>query len=197
MTTSPSASDPQDDAIAAVEGRLATLPIASLPESFEAELTAALRVSALTRRWRRMSAMAAAIALVAGGVAGALLAPSAAPAPAPADPRPEFMLIFDEQVAGRLVLDNAQRQERGDEMNAWIGRLRAGRHLVSGRKLRDEAGQRATPQGVEDRRGQVLAGVMTSGFVIIRAVDYGEAARLAQASPIVAHGGTIAVRALQ
>jgi hypothetical protein len=107
------------------------------------------------------------------------------------------MLIFDERVTERLILDDAARARRGEEMNAWVATLRAGRHLTSGRKLRDEGGLRATAAGVDDQRGRVRPGTMISGFVIIRARDYEEAGRLAQASPIVAHGGVVAVRALQ
>jgi hypothetical protein len=54
-----------------------------------------------------------------------------------------------------------------------------------------------TAQGIVDRRGQVPPGTLASGFMIVRAADYAEAAAIAAASPIVRHGGAIVVRALR
>ena len=203
MTMPPSDTGRDAAAIAAVEARLDALAFDALPASFQTDLAWAVRLAGLARRWRRRALGAAVLALLVGAGAGAAWARRGAPSAgatvstATGTSQPEFMLVFEEHVAGRLALDADGLRVRGDEMNAWVASLRGGGRLISGRRLDDEAGQTVTAQGIVDRRGQVPPGTLTSGFMIVRAADYADAATLAAASPIVRHGGTIIVRALR
>lgn len=175
------------DQLAAVEGRLRRLEFAP-PAHWP-----------VVRKSRAGLLALVAAAGVVLGVAGGMWIQAGRQAQqvAASDSRPLFMLTFHERVSERLALGPADRDERGRRMMAWVGTLRQSGVFVSGEKLRDEAGRMVSTAGVDDQVGHVPDGELVSGYFIIAAADYDEATRLARASPIVAVGGRVEVRALQ
>lgn len=145
--------------------------------------------------WR--FALVAAASLCIGVAAGLWARAITDDRPASADDRPQFMLTLYEPVSERLALDDRSRRDRGRRMVDWVTSLRASGVFVSGEKLRDEAGRIVSAAGVDDHVGRVPGGELISGYFIIAATDYDEATRIARASPIVAVGGRVSVRAVQ
>jgi len=173
-------------------------PPAELRASVVAGLAAAgafkRRPPARFHRYRTFAAAAGiALAFLVGGLVGRATAggPNGAPAPPAAPAGEQFLLLLYEDAA----YDAAGRStdQLVAEYAAWAGQLAAEGRLVAAEKLGEEEG-RVVPAGATP--APVATGVLT-GFFIVRAPGYAEAARVAQASPHTGYGGRVVVRRIE
>jgi len=94
-----------------------------------------------------------------------------------------FLLLIRGDEPGRRLPEAQLVREYGQ----WAAALRGERRLLAAEKLADDGGRWV--------RGADSA-TAVSGFFVIVAADYDDAVRIARASPHVAYGGTIEVRAV-
>jgi hypothetical protein len=163
-------------------GELATLSREEPPPSaLEDRVVAELRRQVLLRgqplAWRQM---AAAVLLLASGVAaGRWSVPSGV---APATTQPRFLLLLSQAPPA------ASESDRVAEYRAWAVGLRQAGRQISGERLEGEAlavDRLRAPERVDDRN---------QGYFIVSAASLEEAAELARSSPHVRAGGHIVVR---
>jgi hypothetical protein len=177
--------------------RLDRLPIAPLPHAFTEgiiEASRRRRPLAVSPVW--LASIAAAVVI---GIALGLMwsAVRTMPATPPATTGQQFMLMMLEPIAERLALGPEESRERGRLMTNWVAGMREHRSLVGGERLHDEGGRLVSNQSVDDRFGQVPAGELFTGYLLIRAASYDEATEIAKSCPILAFGGRVAVRAVR
>jgi hypothetical protein len=155
----------------------------SPPPALEARIVAGLRDQGLVRsspRWPWLQAAAAIVLLAAGVALGrSTAAPPASPASAPSNRY--LFLLTDADASG----DDAQRAEA---YRRWaVDQRSAGRQI---------SGERLAPSGVAVVRNGSAAVVSpeVQGFFVVSASDIEDAAAVARSSPHVQNGGVIIVR---
>jgi hypothetical protein len=152
-------------------------PPLALEERVAAELRRQSLLRRASKRWRQM---AAAVFLVASGIAvGRLSAPSGV---VPATTQPRFLLLLSqappaESESGRVA-----------EYRAWAVGLRTAGRQISGERLEREA------LAVDRDRAAERVDDRNQGYFIVSAANLEEAAELARSSPHVRAGGHIIVR---
>jgi hypothetical protein len=152
------------------------------------------------------------LAFAAGGIAGRMTAPEPRSAgdPAPAAPGPsraaspvagDYVLLLYED--GGYEAPGRSMAELVAEYSAWAERLAESGLLVAAEKLSDEG--RIVPgigpggAGAGDpipATSPLLGGALgtLTGYFIVRAEDWAEAAHIARESPHAAYGGRVAIR---
>jgi hypothetical protein len=177
--------------------RLDRLPIDPLSQDFTratVQATRRRRPLAISPAW--LTAIAAAVVVgIALGSTWSAVRSMPAPVTSPVDQ--QFMLMMLEPVGQRLALSPEEGRERGRLMTNWVSGMREHRALVGGERLHDEEGRLVSNHSVDDRSGQVPAGELFTGYVLIRAANYDEATDIAKSCPLLAFGGRVAVRAVR
>ena len=177
--------------------RIKVLPIDPLPHDFTRAVVQASRRRrslAVSPVWLTSIAAAVVIGIALGSMWSGV---RSTPAPAAGPANQQFMLMMLEPVAERLALGPEESRERGRLMTNWVTGMREQRSLVGGERLNDEEGRLVSNQSVDDRSGQVPAGELFTGYLLIRAANYDEATAIAKSCPILAFGGRVAVRAVR
>jgi hypothetical protein len=160
-------------------------PPAGLEERVVAGLRSAGALRPAPRRWTARDLVAAAAVFLAGLTVGAYLLPDNSHQP---NRQPRFLLLL-------YPNDPAQPTQIGEdalarEYGAWAAGLRGSGRMVTGDRL---AGEPRMAVGGADARS---LDTTLQGFFIVGADSLDEAARLAEASPHVRHGGRVVVRAI-
>ncbi len=152
------------------------------------------RPLAVSPLWLASIAAAVVVGIALGSMWSALLSTSSTPTKTTGQ---QFLLMMLEPAAERWTLAPAESREREQLMTNWVANIREQRSLVSEQRLLDEEGRLISNEGVNDRSGQVPAGELLTGYLLIRAANYDEATEIAKSCPILAFGGRVAVRAVQ
>jgi len=199
--------DHDEELSAAQREALGSLPRETPPPpALEERVVAALRTRGAVRdgggrRWPKIAALAASLAaLVAlayfvGAQAGA--ARGGAGTAAGAGERPTFALLIYDPVGAPPPAD---LQAIVAEASAWAGGLAEEGIFVTGEKLGESGFQLAmrgeSPQVVAQFPAPGASQAL-GGFFLIRADDYEHAGRIAASCPLLRHGSTVEVRALE
>jgi hypothetical protein len=177
--------------------RLEQLQIDALPPDLTRRIIDASRRRrplAVSPLWLASLAAAVVVGIALGSMWSALLSTRGTPTEPTGQ---QFMLLMLEPIAARLASAPEDSRERGQLMTNWVANIREHRSLVSEHRLRDEEGRLISSEGVDDRSGQVPAGELLTGYVLIRAANYDQATEIAKSCPILAFGGRVAVRAVR
>lgn len=167
------------------------------PAALEGRVRSSLAGRGLLRRhrsvaWRRAGALAAAVALFAGGY---LTGHSRRAVPTPADGAGRYALFLYEDA----TFDPSRPEaELVAEYSTWAAGLRALGQLEAGEQLAgsEQLLERRADSIVVERRGVGAGAGRLTGFFVILARSEAEALRIAGTCPHLSYGGRIAVRAI-
>lgn len=168
-------------------------PLATAPDFAARTRARLLMSSAGTSRWRQA---AAAIVLVAVGLGTgwAVARPDRSMHGAPIvrnSDGPKFALIFAEDPA-TLDVPADEHRRRYEEFLAWMRSIGDGTVRLGGSELDVSAGR-----VVGAAATTAVSPLVLSGFLVVEASSYDEAARHAERCPIVGRGGQVIVRQLR
>lgn len=167
-------------------------PVATAPD-FAARIRARLLMSSVGSTWWRQAAAAILLVAVGLGTGWALARPDRsmhAPIVRSSE-GPKFALIFAEDPA-TLGVPAAEHRRRYEEFLAWMRSIGDGTVPLGGSELDVSAGR-----VVGASAATAVSPLVLSGFLIVEAASYDEAARHAERCPIVRRGGQVLVRQLR
>lgn len=109
----------------------------------------------------------------------------------------QFLLLLHERPGAFAGLSPEEMQRIVEEYSAWAAKMAEKGRLVSGKKLREDAGRSLSREGgrlaVTDGPFSETKEVL-GGFFIIEADDYAHASRLCEDNPALVYGTRIELR---